>query len=125
MGGGAGIGVGVGTNNGGYWGGTGGYNGGGGYGTGGVGTGYYDQYAQQQQAQMALMGQNQAIMSRNQGNAIANQMGAQAIQTTYQNAYNDLYSMGGAGYYGGTPYSSGNMGSIFGVSGGISASFGL
>ena len=84
-----------------------------------MGTGYYDQYAQQQQAQMAIMGQNQAIASRAQGNAMAGQMGAQAVESTYQNAYNDLYSMGGAGYYGGTPYASGNVGAHLSISGGF------
>ena len=83
--------------------------------------GYYDQYQQQQQMQMGIMGQNQAIAGRAQGNAMTNQMGNQALQQNYQNAYNDLYSMNGAGANGGAPYASGNLGGIFGVQGGITA----
>jgi hypothetical protein len=118
IGGGAGIGNGLGgPQNGGYWGGTGGYNGGGGYGVPGMNNGYYDQQQQQMHMQGAIMGQDAALAARMQGNAQTNNLGAQALRQNYQTAYNDLYSMGGAGAYGGVPYAAGNLSSNFSMGG--------
>lgn len=60
-----------------------------------------------------------------QGNAQAGVYANQGIYQNYMNARTDLYGMGGAGYYGGSPYAAGNIGGQFGISGGIYAGFGF
>ena len=77
------------------------------------------------QAQLGMAGEAQALAQRNQGNAIAGQMAAGALQQNYQNAGMDMSTLYGSGYLGGAGYGAGNLSGSFGMSGGISASFGM
>ncbi|MBT7765529.1 MAG: hypothetical protein HN730_00145, partial [Bdellovibrionales bacterium] len=77
------------------------------------------------QRQQATAQQNQALYSRNQGNAQAQMQGNQALWQNYQDARSDLYRNGSGiggnygGQYGTAPYGMGGMQANFNLGGRI------